>query len=65
MEKRSYVVTLTGPSGVLTHWCSHRGADGLEQLRRAHPGPSSDLSAQLVRPLHTRLGSMHSLLLHW
>lgn len=55
---------LTRPFGVLTHWWAHCGAEGLEQLLRAHPAPSSDLSAQLVKPLHTRRGSTHSPLPH-
>lgn len=55
---------LTGPFGVLTQRDSQRGADRLEQLRRAHPAPSSELSAQLVKPLHTRPGSTHSPLPH-
>lgn len=55
---------LTRPLGVLTHWWAHCGAEGLEQLLRAHPAPSSDLSAQLVKPLHTRRGSTHSPLPH-
>lgn len=55
----------TGPSGVLMQCCSHRGAAGLEQLSSAHPGPSSELSTQLVKPLHTRRGFKHSPLPHW
>lgn len=59
------ILVPTGPFGVLTQCWSHWWAEGLEQLRWVHPAPSSELSAQLVKPLHTSPVSTHSPLPHW
>lgn len=59
------ILVPTGPFGVLRQCWSHWRAEGLEQLRWVHPAPSSELSAQLVKPLHTSPVSTHSPLPHW